>query len=307
MCDDARHQMKLLVVGREGQLARSLREGVQGSRIDLAAVGRRDIDLLDAASIASVVARERPDLVVNGAAYAAVDQAESEPYRAHAINALGAGNIASVCAENAIPMIHISTDYVFSGDKERPYREDDPTDPINAYGRSKLEGEQRVADECKRHLILRTSWVHSPWGSNFVKTMLRLATERRVIGVVDDQKGAPTYAPDLAGLVLALADRASTEGDAVSWGVYHAVGGGETTWCGFAREVFSAAVEEGLPAARVEPITTADYPTPARRPANSRLSCDKLRQAFGLELPHWQGGVRECVRRLALMGREFGA
>jgi len=248
---------------------------------------------------AAVVAREHPDVVVNAAAYTAVDKAETEPAVARAVNALGAEHVARACAAHSVPIIHISTDYVFDGTKDSPYVEDDPTAPINVYGRTKLEGEQRVAKACERHLILRTAWVHSPWGANFVKTMLRLATTRPNIGVVDDQKGSPTYAPHLAAIVLAVAARVAADPAAMRWGVYHAVGGGETTWFGFAREIFLSARKHELPAAEVTAITTADYPTPARRPANSRLNCDRLRQSFGLELPDWRLGVESCVARLS--------
>jgi dTDP-4-dehydrorhamnose reductase len=238
-------------------------------------------------------------VVVNAAAYTAVDKAESESALANDVNARGAGYVARACAAHSIPIIHISTDYVFDGLKDDPYREDDPTGPINAYGRSKLEGEARVADACARHLILRTAWVHSPWGGNFVKTMLRLATERPAVSVVGDQKGSPTYAPHLAEVVLAIANRAVADPAGTPWGIYHAVGAGETNWFGFAREIFRSAAEHGLPAAEVTAITTADYPTPARRPANSRLNCDRLRQSFGLELPDWRIGTQRCVARLS--------
>ncbi len=238
-------------------------------------------------------------MVVNAAAYTAVDKAESERTLAHAVNALGAEYIARACAAHSIPLIHISTDYVFDGMKDGPYLEYDATGPINVYGRTKLEGEQRVAAACERHLILRTAWVHSPWGANFVKTMLRLAAAQPNIGVVDDQKGSPTYVPHLAEIVLAIAGRAVTDPAATRWGIYHAVGSGETTWFGFAREVFRHAAERGLPVAEVAAIATSAYPTPARRPANSRLNCDRLRLSFGLELPDWRVGAQSCVARLA--------
>jgi dTDP-4-dehydrorhamnose reductase len=290
--------VKLLVTGRDGQLARGLAE-TAGGGVQVVAIGRPELDLADAKSVAAAVARERPDAVVNAAAYTAVDKAETEPTVAHAVNALGAEHVATACAANAIPMIHISTDYVFDGAKDSPYLEDDPTAPINVYGRTKLEGEQRVAKACERHLILRTAWVHSPWGANFVKTMLRLAATRPNIGVVDDQTGSPTYAPHLAATVLAIAGRVAADPAGMRWGVYHAVGGGETTWFGFAREIFRHAVEQGLPAAEVAAIATAAYPTLARRPANSRLNCDRLRLLLGVELPDWQVGVRDCVGRIS--------
>ena len=290
--------MKLLVTGREGQLARSLVE-TAGAGVQVVAIGRPELDLTDEKSVAAALARECPDIVVNAASYTAVDKAETEPAVAHAINALGAEHVALACAASAIPIIHISTDYVFDGTKSGPYLEGDPTAPINVYGRTKLEGEQRVAKACERHLILRTAWMHSPWGVNFVKTMLRLATARPTIGVVNDQEGSPTYAPHLAAVVLAIAVRVSADPAGVRWGVYHALGGGETTWFGFAREIFRHAAEQGLPAAEVTAIATAAYPTPARRPANSRLNCDRLRLGLGLELPDWRVGAQDCVTRIS--------
>ncbi|MDP1867808.1 MAG: dTDP-4-dehydrorhamnose reductase [Bradyrhizobium sp.] len=291
--------MKLLVIGRNGQLARGIVENADRFGVQVISAGRPDTDVTDRNSVEATVAREQFDAVVNAAAYTAVDKAESEPSVAQAVNAIGAEHVARACAANSIPIIHISTDYVFDGSKDSPYREDDQTGPINAYGRSKLEGEQRVADACARHVILRTAWVHSPWGGNFVKTMLRLAAERPAVGVVGDQQGSPTYAPHLAEAVLAIARRAIADPAGMPWGIYHAVGMGETSWFGVAREIFRCAREHGLPAAEVTAITTAEYPTPARRPANSRLNCDRLRQSFGLGLPDWRVGVQDCVARLA--------
>ena len=291
--------MKVLVIGREGQLARSLVEAADTMGVGVVSVGRPDVDLIDEKSVAAMVARERPDAVVNAAAYTAVDKAEAEPEIARAVNVLGAEYVARACAASSVPLIHISTDYVFDGMKDGAYREDDPTGPINAYGESKLEGEHRVAKACERHLILRTAWVHSPWGANFVKTMLRLAADRPAISVVDDQRGSPTYAPHLARIVLAVAARAAADPTDTRWGIYHAVGGGETTWFGFAREIFRFAAEQGLPTADVVAIATSAFPTPARRPANSRLNCDKLRLLFGLELPDWHIGAQDCVARLS--------
>jgi dTDP-4-dehydrorhamnose reductase len=298
--------VKILVIGREGQLARGLVEAADAAGVRVVAFGRPDIDLVDEKSVVAAVARERPDAVVNAGAYTAVDVAENQSGLAHAINALGAEYVAKACTANSIPVIHISTDYVFDGMKDGPYREDDATGPISAYGRSKLEGERLVAKACERHLILRTAWLHSPWGANFVKTMLRLAAERPSIGVVDDQRGSPTYVPHLAGIVLALASGAVANPAGTRWGIYHAVDGGETTWFGFAREVFRSAAEHGLPTAGIAAIATADFPTAARRPANSRLNCDKLRRLFGLELPDWRLGVQDCVARLSAAAARQG-
>ena len=291
--------MKVLVTGREGQLARGLLEAADGAGVQVVAIGRPELDLADEKSVAAAVAREHPDVVVNAAAYTTVDKAETEPAVARVVNALGAEHVAKACAAHSIPIIHISTDYVFDGTKHAPYVEDDPTAPVNVYGRTKLEGEQRVAGACERHLILRTAWLHSRWGANFVKTMLRLASIEPTIGVVDDQLGSPTYAPDLAGIVLATAARIVADPAGMRWGVYHAAGAGETTWFGFAREVFRCAAAHGLPVADVTAIATSAYPSPTRRPANARLNCDRLRLLLGLELADWRVGVRDCVARLA--------
>ena len=299
--------MKVLITGREGQLARGLLEAADGIGVDVLAIGRPEVDVVDEGAVTAVIARERPDLVVNAAAYTAVDKAESEPAVAHAVNALGAEAVARAGAAHSIPIIQISTDYVFDGMKDGPYVEDDLTAPINVYGRTKLEGEHRVAKACQRHLILRTAWVYSPWGANFVKTMLRLAATRPNIGVVDDQRGSPTSALHLARIVLDIAGRVVTDPAGAQWGIYHAVGGGETTWCGFAREIFRNAAAQGLPVADVAAIATSAYPTPARRPANSRLNCDRLRLTFGLELPDWRLGVEDCVARLEASVRAGGS
>jgi dTDP-4-dehydrorhamnose reductase len=291
--------LKLLVTGRSGQLAQSLLEAGSRSHFDVVAVGRPGLDLSRIASIEANIEQMNPSIVVNAAAYTAVDKAESEPEQAHAINARGAGEVAAACERHGIPLIHISTDYVFEGRKAEPYVEDDAVGPTSVYGRSKLEGEQRVAAACSRSIILRTAWVYSPFGHNFVKTMLRLAASRAEIAVVDDQVGCPTYAPHLADAVLAVAERVLAHGRHQGlWGVYHAAGQGQATWCTFAREIFRCSAKLGGPAAEVKAITTADYPTAAGRPANSRLDCSKLARVFGVCLPDWREGTAQCVRRL---------
>ena len=295
--------MKVMVIGKDGQLARSLLEK-QGSRsIAIEGTARPDLDFCDPASIEAAIARIAPAIVVNAAAYTAVDKAESEPDLAHAINATGAGAVAKACARHAIPIIQISTDYVYAGDKTSAYTEDDPVAPAGVYGRTKLEGERLVAAACRQHIILRTAWVYSPFGNNFVKTMLRLAASRSELGVVDDQTGCPTYAPHLADAILAVCDRILAPGNpSPSWGIYHAAGTGEATWCGFARAVFKLSSERGGPSATVRAITTAEYPTPAKRPANSRLDGTKLAKNFGVKLPDWRAGAAECVARLVEAG-----
>lgn len=261
------------------------------------AKGRPELDLLEPASITTALDAVQPDVVVNAAAYTAVDKAESEPEMALAVNALGSEALAGACASRAIPFIHVSTDYVFDGSKPAPYSEADPVSPLGAYGRSKLEGEQRVAAVCAQHVILRTAWVFSPYGQNFVKTMLRVAGSRPEISVVDDQIGNPTYAPHLAAAIVQVAQAAARRED-VPWGLFHAAGSGAVTWCGLARELFAVSARLGGPKADVRAITTAEYPTPARRPANSRLDCTRLRDAFGIEMPAWRAGVADCVQEL---------
>jgi len=269
--------------------------------IDVVALRRPQFDLTIPGTMRTALADVRPDLVVNAGAYTAVDKAESEEDLAHKVNAAGAGELAAQCHRLGIPLVHISTDYVFDGTKSGPYVEDDSTGPINAYGRSKLAGEIAVASGCAQHLILRTSWVYSPFGTNFVRTMLRLGAERPELRIVDDQVGCPTYAPHLARAILALSQqvdgKAGTSG--VPWGIYHAAGGGETTWCAFAKEIFGIAARQGKQVPKVAEISTADYPTPARRPANSRLDCASLASTFGVRLPDWREGAAACLERLA--------
>jgi dTDP-4-dehydrorhamnose reductase len=291
--------MKILVTGTSGQLAQSLLAAGLAAGVDVVALRRPQLDLTIPGTLRTAVADVRPDVVVNAAAYTAVDKAESEEALARKVNATGAGELAAVCARAGASLIHISTDYVFDGTGARPYLEGDATAPINAYGRSKLAGEAAVTAAGPRHLILRTSWIYSPFGTNFVRTMLRLGAERQKLGVVDDQLGCPTYAPHLADAILAIA--AQVDGAAASdprWGIYHAAGSGETSWCGFAREIFRGTAARGLPTPAVDALTTADYPTPARRPANSRLDCAKLAGTFGVGLPDWKVGTRDCLERL---------
>ncbi len=290
--------MKLLVAGRNGQVARSLAERAAARGLDLVALGRPDLDLTEPAGIAPALQRDRPDIVVNAAAYTAVDTAESDSEAAFAINADGAGALAAQCAELDIPIIHISTDYVFDGGKQAAYVETDPVDPLGVYGQSKLAGERAVIAANPRHIVLRTAWVYSPFGHNFVRTMLRLAETRDELGVVADQTGNPTYAPQLAAAIFDIAAALRRDRER-RWGIYHAAGTGDATWYDFASEIFARSAEHGGRRPRLRAITTADYPTPAPRPANSRLDCRKLAQAFGITLPHWRDGVRDCIDRLA--------
>jgi len=293
--------MKILVAGAQGQLARALLERYRlRSGFEMIALGRPELDLLDPMSIERAVETVRPNLLVNAAAYTAVDKAEREVSAAFSVNRDGAGALAAAAGVHGCPMIHVSTDYVFDGAKPAPYVENDATGPVGAYGRSKLAGEVAVAAANRQHLILRTAWLFSAVGSNFLKTIMRLARERPELRVVADQYGNPTYAPHLAEAILDIAAHLAKDRTAADrWGIYHAVAAGETSWHGFAEAIVTAAAPLGVPPVPVIPITSAEYPTPARRPANSRLDCSKLRRAFGIQLPDWRDGLQECMQLLS--------
>lgn len=287
--------MRVLIAGKNGQLASAL---AALSGVDAIAQGRDTLDISDQDSVARAVDATAPDVVVNAAAYTAVDKAETEENAAFAVNELGPRLLAEATAERGVPIIHVSTDYVFSGTKSEPYTEDDPVAPMGVYGKSKLAGEEAVQATNPKHVILRTAWVYSATGHNFVKTMLRLAGDRDQVNVVDDQYGNPTYAPHLAAAILDVSSAVAAPDKADAWGIYHLAGTGATTWCGLAREVFAQSKAAGGPSAEAVPISTADYPTPAARPANSRLDCGKAGDAFGIAMPPWQDGVKDCVARL---------
>jgi dTDP-4-dehydrorhamnose reductase len=292
--------MRLLIAGWQGQIARGLVEAAPACPdVRACAVGRAALDICEARSIERALSQIEPTVVINSAAYTAVDKAETDKERAFALNRDGARMLAEAAARRGIPIIHISTDYVFDGSKGSPYAEDDTPAPATVFGRSKLEGEAAVSAANPKHVILRTAWIYSPSGRNFVKSMLEQAAGRDRVRVVDDQRGSPTYAPHLVAAILDVARQLSgRKGADGPWGIYNAAGSGTTTWRGFAEEVFRRSVAFGGPSAEVEPIRSADYPTPAQRPANSQLDCAKLERTFGLRLPAWQEGVAECVERL---------
>lgn len=289
--------MRLAVTGRDGQVALSLAERAGGD-VEIVRIGRPELDLARPGSIAPALCAVRPDIVVSAAAHTAVDRAEDEPDLAFAINARGAGEVAVAAAGLGVPVIHLSTDYVFDGDADEPYGEDHPPAPRSVYGASKLAGERAVAEANPRHLILRTAWVYSPFGRNFVRTMLRLAAGRDEIAVVSDQWGNPTSALDIADGILAAAWKLHRTADFPAYGVYHLAGAGATNWSGLARHVLETSAGLGGPRADIREIATADYPTRARRPANSRLSTEKFAADFGWRAPQWRGSVEEVVRRL---------
>ncbi len=278
--------MKLLVTGGRGQLGRSLVRAAAARGDAVVALARDTLDITVPAQIAAALRAHAPAVVINGAAYTAVDRAEAERDRAFAVNADGAGQIARACAAASVPLLHVSTDYVFDGTATRPYREDDPASPINVYGASKAAGERQVLDA--GGVVVRTSWLFGEGGPSFVHSMLRLARERPSLRVVADQHGCPTCADDLAAALLELATRERG-------GIYHACGDGPTTWHGFATAIVDEARRHtALACERVEPITTAEYPTPARRPAYSVLDTGRLR-ALGITVPSWRSGLRRVI------------
>lgn len=294
--------MRLVVTGRHGQVARAL-IALADDEIEVVALGRPALDLSLPDTIARAVRSARPDVVINAAAYTAVDKAEEETAIAMVINGIAPGALATVTAELGVPIIQISTDYVFDGAKPAPYVETDPVSPINAYGRSKLAGEHAVVVN-PRHAILRTSWVYDAVGRNFLTTMLRLAKTHEELDIVADQIGAPSHAPDIARAVVAIASNLhACGGESAAHGAFHLTGGGETSWAGFAREIFRLSGARGGPSPTVRNIDTTGYPTPARRPANSRLNCDKLEAVHGVRLPDWRDAVARCINEMMEDGR----
>ena len=291
--------MRLAVTGRAGQVALSLAERGAAAGHEVILLGRPELDLTesDEAGMRAALERAGAEVVVSAAAYTAVDRAESERELAFAVNAAGAGRLARAAARLDLPLIHLSTDYVFAGDGTRAWREDDPTGPRGVYGASKLAGEAEVLAAHPGATVLRTAWVYSPFGANFVKTMLRLAETRDEVAVVADQIGNPTSALDIADGVLALAARRAEGAEALA-GVFHMAGTGEASWAELAEAVFAESAARGGPAAQVRPIATADYPTPAARPANSRLDCGKLERACGVRLPEWRSSLARVIERL---------
>ncbi len=289
--------MRVAVTGSKGQVATSLIERAEG-KVEIVALGRPAFDLTDRAAVIAGLDAARPDVVVNAAAYTAVDKAETEEADAVRVNRDGAAHVAEAAARLSLPLIHLSTDYVFDGALGRPYREDDPTGPTGAYGRSKLAGEKAVADRCADSVILRTAWVYSPFGANFVHTMLRLNETRDEVGVVADQRGNPTSALDIADALIAMAAKVKDDELSALRGIFHLTGSGEASWADLAEAVFHEAAARGRRLTHVRRIATADYPTPARRPANSRLDNEKLTRVYGFRLPEWRQSVAGCCARL---------
>jgi dTDP-4-dehydrorhamnose reductase len=289
--------MNILVTGGQGQLGIELAAMAWPAGVQIHAPTRTELDLTSAESVRSAFAARSYAAVINAAAYTAVDRAESEIGAAFAANALGPALLAEATKTTGTPLIQISTDYVFDGSKQGVYEEEYPVKPLGVYGASKEAGEQAVRTGNPRSIILRTAWLVSPHRRNFIKTMLRLGAEQPVLRVVDDQRGCPTSAADLAAAVSAIALR-MIDDPAAPTGDYHFVNAGDTTWCGLARYAFALAAEFSGPRPIVEAITTAEFPTPARRPANSRLSTAKLARDFGIAPRPWQDAVKDIVGKL---------
>ncbi len=287
--------MKIIVTGCQGQVGQELIQQAQALHWDVIGVNHQSLDITDPEAVNSRIKHVRPDVVVNAAAYTAVDKAETEKALAFAVNRDGPENLAKVCSEMDIPLLHYSTDYVFDGRKTTAYAETDPTAPLGVYGESKLAGEHAIVDSCAKYLIFRTSWVFSAYGNNFVKTMLKLGAEREELGIVADQFGKPTSASEIARISLHILQQPIK-----NWGIYHLAQPDPISWHGFAQALFKQASDEGmvLKLKDIRAITTADYPTPAKRPANSVLDCQVLEQTFKLNIRPWRESLAQVIKEL---------
>jgi dTDP-4-dehydrorhamnose reductase len=290
-------RMRIVVTGLKGQIVSALIERAPRD-VELIALGRPQLDLSVRRAVLSALRSARCDVIVNAAAYTDVDKAENEPDAAMRVNGDGAGFVAEIAAELRAPLIHMSTDYVFDGALSRPYREDDEPCPTGAYGRSKRAGEQKIAAIHPNHVILRTAWVYSPFGSNFLGAMLDAGRGREELRVVGDQIGNPTCALDIADALLSIAERLAGDSAPHLRGLFHMSGAGDASWAQFAEAIFAEAEKRGRPPVRVRRIATAEYPTAAPRPANARLDSTKLHKTYGLALPPWRLSVAACVARV---------
>jgi dTDP-4-dehydrorhamnose reductase len=292
--------MRIVVTGKKGQLAQSLLERASAFGATVVAIGRPEFDLSETGPLKDLLAAERPDLIVSAAAYTAVDKAESEPKLAYAVNAEGARALADAAAALGVPVIQISTDYVFDGSKSDPWTEQDVPGPVSVYGATKLAGEKAVLDASPGNIVVRIGWVYSPFGANFAKTILRLAGERDVLRVVSDQTGSPSSALDIADGILTIARNVLAEPDRADLrGVFHMAPSETTTWADFADAICSWLDATKGRQVTVERITTADYPTAARRPANSRLDSSRLAAIHGYRMPSWRASLPPVLNRLA--------
>lgn len=293
--------MRIVIFGKTGQVGRELARMRWPEGCDVVQLGRAECDLFDARSVAGTIHAVRPSIVVNAAAYTAVDRAEAEPEAAEKVNRDAPAAMAAACRELGAALIHLSTDYVFDGSKIAPYLEGDAVAPISVYGRTKADGESAIREAQPRHVILRTSWVFAAHGANFVRTMLRLAGERPELRIVADQKGGPTAAFDIAAAIAAIVERIRENRGA--WGTFHFTGAEATTWFDFARAIFDFSGRQP----QLVPITTADYRTPARRPLNSVLDCGRIKHEYGIDQPSWRMALGTVLTEMEEMPVSAGS
>ena len=291
--------MNVLITGAQGQVGKELSLIATEKGFNVVAAGRADLDITQFENVEKYIDKIQPDIVINAAAHTAVDKAEDEQDLAFSINRDGAKNIALACSTQNIPLLHISTDYVFDGSKVEPYTETDEVSPLGVYGTSKWQGEEAIRQNLAEHIILRVAWVFGAQGNNFVKTMLRLGQDRDELNVVADQFGGPSPAKDIAQTLITLVEKFQ-KNKSLDWGTYHYCGSEKTTWYGFAVEIFEQAFELGIlnKKMKVNPITTAEYPTPAKRPSNSMLDCSKLEATFGIKMPKWKDALKQVLIEL---------
>lgn len=290
--------MTLLIIGNKGQLGWALEQQANAKGIAFRGTDLPELDITNREAVLEIVGSDRYSAVINAAAYTAVDKAENDIDTAFAVNRDGAANLAAACRDKSIPLIHISTDYVFNGKSNVPYKADDPIDPLGVYGRSKADGEDEVRKQTPKHIIIRTSWLYGIHGNNFVKNMIRLAKEKKELRVVDDQKGCPTFAGDLAGAIVKLLELMKSGHD-IKWGTYHFCNSGITSWYSFAQKAIElASKHEKLKVEKIAPIKTVDYPTIAPRPAFSALDYKRFSSAFDVEVHCWDDSLGKMMNAL---------
>lgn len=292
--------MKILITGAQGQVGKELTQIANDKGYDVIAANRSELDITQERDVAEYINKQQPDIVINAAAYTSVDKGENEQGLAFAINRNGAKNLALTCKELNIPLLHISTDYVFDGSKLDAYSEKDTVSPLGIYGESKWQGEEAIRQILDNHIILRVAWVFGAQGNNFVKTMLRLGIERDELNIVADQYGGPSPAKDIAQTLIILVKQYQQQNKTLAWGTYHYCGNPKTSWYDFAKEIFNQAYEMGIleNKVKVNPITTAEYPTVAKRPANSMLNCEKLETTFQIRMPDWSVALNKVLLEL---------
>lgn len=290
----------MLVTGAQGQVGKELTHIADDKGYNIIAASRAELDITQEENVGNYISKLQPDIVINAAAYTAVDKAEDEQKVAFAINRDGAKNLALACKKQNIPLLHISTDYVFDGSKSEPYGESDTVSPLGVYGESKWQGEEAIRKILHEHIILRVAWVFGAQGNNFVKTMLRLGKERDELNIVNDQFGGPSPAKNIAQTLITLVEQYQQQNNTLVWGTYHYCGSPKTSWYDFAKEIFDQGFGMGLlnKHVKVKPITTAEYPTIAKRPANSMLNCEKLATTYGIEMPDWKEALRKVLMKL---------